>query len=117
MSEGRCLASIGSFAPLSIVDLAQRANLHKGQASRAAQSLVDRGLVSKQVSPDDGRGVVLTLTRRGELAWQRVMRVVANRNDELVGCLTATERRQLSTLLDRLITHARAGVARSDDED
>jgi hypothetical protein len=37
-SEGRCLAAIGAFSPLSVNDLAQRANLNKGQASRAAQS-------------------------------------------------------------------------------
>ena len=37
MSDGRCLSTIGSFAPLSIQALAEKANLNKGQASRAAQ--------------------------------------------------------------------------------
>ncbi|MDP3413292.1 MAG: helix-turn-helix domain-containing protein, partial [Polaromonas sp.] len=61
VGEARCLAAIGNFAPLSVVELAARANLNKGQASRAAQSLVDRGLVCKEASTSDGRGVVLTL--------------------------------------------------------
>jgi DNA-binding MarR family transcriptional regulator len=106
-SEGRCLAAIGSFSPLSVNDLAQRANLNKGQASRAAQALVDQGLVRKAASVTDGRGVVLTLTTKGERIWQRLMLVIERRNAEIVSCLDAPEIQQLSRLLDRLVEHAR----------
>lgn len=115
-SEGRCLAAIGSFRPLSVNDLAFRANLNKGQASRAAQSLVDQGLVHKEASATDGRGVVLTLTANGERTWQRVMALVQRRNDEIVSCLDAAERRQLDLLLDRLIEHARRSVGGAEAE-
>ena len=60
--EARCLTAIGSYAPLSVVDLAQCANLDKAQASRAAQALMQKGLVSKKVSPHDKRVLVLNLT-------------------------------------------------------
>ena len=106
MSDGRCLASIGSFAPLSVKDLAQQAKLTKGQASRAAQALVDQGLVDKQDHPDDGRGVVLTLTEGGRVAWQRTMALIHQRNAQIVGCLGADEQATLSALLDRLIQHS-----------
>ncbi len=108
MSDGRCLAAVGAFAPLSVNDLAQKANLNKGQASRAAQSLVDQGLVLKQVSSTDGRGVVLTLTAKGNTTWQRVMKVVAQRNDKIFGGLSAAEQKQLSVLFDRLIAAVRS---------
>jgi DNA-binding MarR family transcriptional regulator len=107
LSEGRCLSAVGAFAPLSVNDLAQQANLNKGQASRAAQSLVDQGLVRKEASATDGRGVVLMLTAKGERVWRRVMDVIERRNGEIVGCLDAAERRQLDRLLDRLVDHAR----------
>lgn len=106
-SEGRCLAAIGSFSPLSVNDLAQRANLNKGQASRAAQSLVDQGLVRKAASATDGRGVVLTLTAKGERICKRLMEVIERRNAEIVACLEPREVQQLSQLLDRLVAHAR----------
>ena len=106
-SEGRCLAAIGAFRPLSVKDLAYRANLNKGQASRAAQSLVDQGLVHKEASATDGRGVVLTLAARGEPVWQRLMTVIERRNDEIVSCLNPAELAQLDRLLDRLVAHAR----------
>jgi DNA-binding MarR family transcriptional regulator len=107
IGEGRCLSAIGSFRPLSVVDLAAAANLDKAQASRAAQSLVAQGLVRKDASPTDGRGVVLTLTARGERAWRRVMDLVERRNAEITACLSAAERAQLDRLLDRLVAHAR----------
>jgi DNA-binding MarR family transcriptional regulator len=107
LGEGRCLSAIGSFRPLSVNDLAAAANLDKGQASRAAQSLVDQGLVRKQASPSDGRGVVLTLTAKGERVWQRVMDLVQRRNAEITACLSHAEREQLDRLLDRLVAHAR----------
>ena len=91
-----------------MVELATKANLNKGQASRAAQSLVDRGLVSKEASTSDGRGVVLTLTRAGKSLWNRVMALIARRNEEIFGCLSVTQQQQLGRMLDRLIAHARA---------
>ena len=95
ISDGRCLAAIGSFAPLSVNDLAAHAHLTKGQASRAAQALVDAGLVSKTTSDADSRGVVLNLTAPGKAAWQRVMQLIAQRNAEIFGCLSGAEQQQL----------------------
>ena len=118
MSDARCLTAVGSFAPLSVNDLAKKANLDKGQASRAAQSLVDGGLVLKSASVTDRRGVVLTLTRAGTATWQRAMDVVGRRNQDIFGVLTKAEQAQLSVLFDRLIHAARTSVelldARSD---
>ncbi len=108
MSDGRCLATIGAFAPLSVNDLARQANLNKGQASRAAQSLVAQGLVRKADSASDGRGVVLTLTAAGRRSWARAMRVIEQRNESIFGSLSATEQTQLSRLFDRLIRQAQA---------
>lgn len=115
MSDGRCLTAVGTFAPLSVNDLAKKANLNKGQASRAAQSLVDQGLVLKAASPTDGRGVVLTLTPKGKAAWQRAMQVVGQRNQEIFNVLSAAERTQLSDFFDRLIDQARANGDAADD--
>ncbi|KRB96255.1 MarR family transcriptional regulator [Hydrogenophaga sp. Root209] len=106
VGEARCLAAIGQFAPLSVKDLAARANLDKGQASRAAQMLVDRALVLKSTSETDARGVVLTLTRTGRPLWKKVMRLIEQRNTDIFGCLSSAERRQLEALFDRLIAHA-----------
>lgn len=105
LSEGRCLATIGTFEPLSVNDLAHASSLNKGQASRAAQALVARQLVEKTVDPCDGRGVVLRLTPEGRERWEAIMALIVQRNEEIFGCLSAAQQRQLSRLLDRLIAH------------
>jgi DNA-binding MarR family transcriptional regulator len=107
MSDGRCLTAVGTFEPMSVNELAHYANLNKGQASRAAQSLVDQGLIRKQDSASDGRGVTLSLTAQGRKVWKRTMDMVHRRNAEIFGCLTKTELKQFDSLLDRLITHNR----------
>ena len=108
LGEGRCLAAVGAFGPLSVNDLAGYANLNKGQASRAAQALVEQGLVRKEAAPSDGRGVVLSLTLAGSKAWARSQGLIARRNEEITECLSEEELRTLDVLLDRLVTHARA---------
>ncbi len=50
MSEARCLATVGSFEPMSVMDLADKGNLNKGQASRAAQGLSTRGWLPKKTT-------------------------------------------------------------------
>lgn len=113
IGEGRCLAAIGAFEPLSVNDLAQGANLDKGQASRAAQALVEIGLVRKGAHETDGRGVVLTLTPKGRARWQRVMALIERRNAEIFGCLSGAEQLAFGDQLDRLIERAQAALDRS----
>lgn len=110
LSDARCLTTIGSFQPLSINRLAQMGNLNKGQASRAAQFLVDQGWVRKGDRPDDGRGVVLTLTDAGQRLCDQAMAVVAQRNAQIFGCLSDDEQAVLSQMFDRLIAHAQGAA-------
>ena len=110
--EGRCLAAIGSFSPLSLNEVAHMANVNKGQASRAVQSLVDQGLVNKVVNASDARGVDLTLTEQGEAIWDNLMHVIDERNQQIIACLDAGQQAQFDALLDLLVQHARDSDSR-----
>lgn len=105
IGEARCLAAIGRYAPLSVNDLAIAANLNKGQASRCAQALTDAGLVRKSVSPEDGRGVVLSPTARGLTRYRQIAAVMQERNDEVFGCLSEREQKALSQMLDKVLAY------------
>ena len=109
LSDGRCLATVGAFGPLSVNELAEHSNLNKSQASRAAQALVDGGLVEKVDHPDDGRGVLLSLTALGRKLWKPTMELIVRRNEEIFGCLSSQEQAVLSQFFDRLIEHNRRG--------
>ena len=104
LSDARCLAAIGSFAPLSVKDLASKANLDKAQASRSAQALVEMKLVEKTSSASDGRGVVLDLTDAGRVPWQRAMDLIGRRNQDIFGTLSPLEQIALADIFDRLLS-------------
>jgi len=104
-SDGRCLAVAGAAGPLSVNELARLSQLDKGQASRAAQSLVALGLLRRQAHPHDARSVQLSLTAAGRRTWQRAMRLLAQRDEAAFACLSARDRAALGRLLDRLIEH------------
>lgn len=107
-SDGRALATLGAFEPLSVVALAEACSLNKSQASRAAQALVDKGLADKQGSRADGRGVVLTLTPAGRTLYGRTVQLVNERSRDIFGCLSESELKAFSDMLDRLIAHNRS---------
>jgi len=117
LGEGRCLAAVASFGPLSVNELAGYANLNKGQASRAAQTLVNQGLVQKAIDDADARGVVLTLSPAGTKVWDKLQAIIARRNEEITACFSAEERRVLDSLLDRLVAHAREQACVVTDSD
>ena len=105
LSEARSLATIGAFQPMSVMTLADKSNLNKGQASRAAQILVDKGWVTKREHPTDGRGVELCLTAEGHKLWKKAMTLIEKRNEQIFGCLSPKELDTFSDLLDQLLAH------------
>jgi DNA-binding MarR family transcriptional regulator len=109
LAEARVIASVGSFGPFSVMDLAKRANLDKSQASRAAEALMRRGLVQREASREDGRVVVISLTSEGRALCRKVMPIARQWNDDLFGCLNEAEKEVLGRALDKVIAHVRAG--------
>ena len=99
----RVIASVGSFGPFSIMDLARHANLDKSQASRAAEALSKQGLVMREASEDDGRVVLVSLTPEGRALYRRVMPVARKWNEDFFACLDENEQVSLSNALDKVI--------------
>ena len=108
LPEARVIASVGSFGPFSIMDLAKHANLDKSQASRAAEGLIQRGLVARAPSADDGRVVVISLTPDGRALYRKVMPIARKWNADLFDCLDEAEAQALGRALDKVIAHALA---------
>ena len=103
LPEARVIASVGSFGPFSIMDLARHANLDKSQASRAAEALIKQGLVMREASEDDGRVVLVSLTPEGRALYRRVMSVARKWNEDFFACLDENEQVSLSNALDKVI--------------
>ena len=111
LPEARVIASVGSFGPFSIMDLARHANLDKSQASRAAEALIKQGLVMREASEDDGRVVLVSLTPEGRALYRRVMPVARKWNEDFFACLDESEQVALSNALDKVIRNLQARAA------
>lgn len=108
LPEARALAALGAFHDLTVNQLALEVNLDKGQASRLARAMEDKGLLARASNDDDRRQVRLKLTRQGRARWKTVMRLIEARNRRLLKCLSAAEQAQLLGFFDRLLEQERA---------
>ncbi len=111
LPEARVIASVGSFGPFSIMDLARHANLDKSQASRAAEALIKQGLVQREASEADGRVVLISLTAEGRALYRKVMPIARKWNSELFDCLDENEKAALGAALDRIIDSVQARMS------
>jgi len=86
------LQKLADAPALSLNDLAARTMTHKSSVSVVVKRLVDRGLVRRQRSAADGRGIVLTLTPAGRRALERAPQPAQTR---MIAALRRFPRRDL----------------------
>jgi DNA-binding MarR family transcriptional regulator len=111
LGEWRALALLGAGAALSLNELARAADLDKAQMSRIIAGLTERELVAREEGPTRGQTVRLTLTRRGQALYRRLIEAASKRNDAFLACLSPQERKVLDAALVKLSTLARALIA------
>jgi DNA-binding MarR family transcriptional regulator len=73
--------------------------------------LEEAGLADRRRRPNDRRAWEVTITPKGRRTLQRAKRLASQVEDEVLGGLTTTDRRQLLTLLRRALTCAPAQPA------
>lgn len=82
--EWRILAHLSQASGVSVRDIGHRVDLDKVQVTRAAKSLVDAGLIRRDVNSRDRRLVQLSLTEAGEARLAELIpRVLAFESDWL----------------------------------
>lgn len=86
-------------------DICEITEQPRNTISRAVRTLSDKGLISHRVDTADARRTILRLTPAGRDLHARIMPMFEEGERRMLGCLNATERRQLDVLLDKL-THA-----------
>jgi DNA-binding MarR family transcriptional regulator len=88
---------------LRIRDLNRHLLLTQPSVSRLVDRLVQRGLVTKESDPGDGRGTIVRITENGYSLFRRVAVIHAESiRTRVGGVLDADELRQLTTLTEKL---------------
>ena len=108
MPEWRLLTVVGRFGVLSPTAAGEKTSMDKVKVSRAAASLVARGLLRQTPDPEDGRGRLLRLTRKGTAIYTGVASTAHNIDETLAGGLTRTELNVLHKALGKLSEHAQS---------
>lgn len=90
--------------------------MDKVKVSRAAASLVARGLLRQSPDPNDGRGRLLRLTRKGTTLFGGVAPTARNIEADLAPGLTKTEWNSLNRTLGKLSAHVQSLLATAESE-
>ena len=99
----------GAPYELSPAALTQQLMVTSGGLSLMVDRLERDGLVRRRPNPDDRRGVLVALTKRGVAVVDEAMTVHATVEHELVAGLTAREQQQLAGLLKKLLASIEPG--------
>lgn len=115
IAEWRVLAVVAEHDILSPTQVGKHAAMDKVKVSRAAQSLVAKGLLRQSLDPSDGRGRLLRLTRKGTTTHAGVVPLVRRVEEAVFGDLNRADAVALDRILGkistRLETNADAEVA------
>lgn len=108
MSQTRLLGALRDRAP-SVNELAVLLELDKSSVSGLISRAEERGLVERVPSPDDGRAVVVRLTKRGRSLVRKVAADFEADAVSLLSLLSYKDASALASLISRLLAaHAEA---------
>ena len=99
----RLLAALDEWGPASQADLGRSTGIDRSDVTAALAELESRNLIERTVDPENKRRNIVTLTPEGTERLDELDSVVSAIQDELLAPLTATQRRQFTPLISRLV--------------
>jgi DNA-binding MarR family transcriptional regulator len=104
--EAWVLTTIGDFGPMSASQVSEFMSIDKAQVSRALNRLIEQELVARLDDPEDQRRSLLTLTKKGRVLSNKVVRIGRDRQEKILARFNAGERKLLVEFLERLQANA-----------
>ncbi|MBV9533287.1 MAG: MarR family transcriptional regulator [Bradyrhizobium sp.] len=103
--EWRVLATLGfRNDACSAQYISHCTRTHKSTISRAVTTLLGRGLIERVANEDDRREFRLRVTRKGRALYEKLIPRLLRREQEIMSCLSAQERKELARLLGKIET-------------
>jgi DNA-binding MarR family transcriptional regulator len=101
--EWRVLATLGfRNDACSAQYIAHCTRTHKSTISRAVTALMKRQLVERVENEDDRREFRLRMTRQGKALYQKLIPRLLRKEQEILSCLSAQERRDFAHVLGKI---------------
>jgi DNA-binding MarR family transcriptional regulator len=110
LPEWRLLALVARFAPMRFSEVTSRSSMDKGQVSRTLRAMEKRGMTKMKVIRNRGARsvevlaapVMVSITAKGRALYRAVLPVARRRQAEMLLTLSATDRVELYSTLDKL---------------
>jgi DNA-binding MarR family transcriptional regulator len=97
------LRRAGAPYELNPTSLMRATLLSSSGMTKRLDRMEEAGLIERRPDPNDRRGTLVRLTRRGKNVIDRAVETHVGNEERLLGVLTAAERRTLDRLLKRLL--------------
>lgn len=110
IAEWRVLAVVAEHETLSPTQVGRHTAMDKVKVSRAAQSLVAKGLLRQSLDPRDGRGRLLRLTRKGLSTHAGMVPLANSINETVFGELNRADAAALARILNKISIHLETNV-------
>ncbi|MFJ2350458.1 MarR family winged helix-turn-helix transcriptional regulator [Glutamicibacter sp. NPDC087673] len=98
------ICALEEFGGISQNDLADRSNVNRGHLVAYLDQLSSRGILEREVDPEDRRRNVITLTPEGRKFAARAMEAASHNEAKVFGALDEPQREQLRALLQLVAT-------------
>ena len=108
MAEWRLLAAVGRYGVLSPTAAGEHTDMDKVKVSRAAASLAARGFLKQAHDPNDGRGRLLRLSRKGTTIYAAMPSRAHELEQTVSAALTAAEWNTLQRSLVKVVEHTKS---------
>ena len=93
-------------APATPTDLARGMLVTAGAMTKRIDRLVNAGLATRTVSPDDGRSRLIQITAEGTKLADQLIETHVRNEKALISCLSEDEQKRLRRALERLLEDA-----------
>ncbi len=107
LPEWLVISTLARHPDIGPSQVSRLTGLHKTTVSRVLSQLCAKECVKQSADPKDGRGKILNLTRSGKEIFTRRSEWAHDWSTLLTSGLSATEKRTLASMLDRVIENSR----------
>ncbi len=104
------LTEVGRNGPMTLADLGRRTGLDKGWLSRAVETLVQQGLLTKALGDSDRRTICITLSKAGERRFRQLNETLDAHAQRVMARIPPAEREQVAHALALLHQSLQAEV-------
>jgi len=108
--QSHALERLAAHGPMTLNEFAASLFLEKSSASRLVDGLQRKGYVKREVHPDNGRALQVSLTARGRVLFEKIERDLIQERRQVLTGLGPEERRVLIRSIAKLADIAASGV-------